>query len=90
MTKHRLKLFITGHSDESKCAIENMQSICKSEMKGKCDFSIIDLLEYPQLAENEKILATPTLIKELPHPVVRIIGDLSSREKIFQKLNLKF
>ncbi len=64
--KFVFKLYITGHTHTSECAIENLRRICKKEFDGNYHIVIIDVLECPQMAEDEKILATPTLIKEVP------------------------
>jgi len=86
----KLTLYITGHTSKSNRAIENLRNLCKDEMKGKIDIKIVDVLEHPQLAEDEKILATPTLVKSLPTPIRRIIGDLSQTEKVLLGLDLEF
>ena len=88
-TKISLRLYVTGHTPNSERAIANMQSICKNELEGRYDLIIIDVLERPQLAEDEKILATPTLIKALPPPLARVIGDLSDTEKVLIGLNIE-
>ena len=88
MKKYLLKLYITGHSSRSERAISNLRSICKNELGGAYEMVVIDVLEKPQLAEDEKIIATPTLIKDLPPPIKRIIGDLSDREKVLLGLDL--
>ena len=84
-----LKLYITGQTPKSERAIANMQSICKNELEGQYELVIIDVMERPQLAEDEKILATPTLIKVLPPPLARVIGDLSDTEKILLGLDIQ-
>ena len=84
-----LKLYITGHTPKSERAIANMQSICKNELMGRYELLVIDVLERPQLAEDEKILATPTLIKVLPPPLAQVIGDLSDTEKVLIGLNME-
>jgi len=90
MKKIKLTLYITGHTSRSLNAIENLKNLCKGEMKDKIDIKIVDVLEHPQLAEDEKILATPTLVKSLPSPVRRIIGDLSQTEKVLLGLDIRF
>lgn len=87
--KIKLKLYITGKTSRSQKAISNLQDICSEELKDNYVLQIIDVLEQPQLAEDEKILATPTLIKELPPPLRRIIGDLSNTEKVLLGLDLQ-
>jgi len=90
MKKIKLTLYITGHTSKSKRAIENLRSLSQGEMKERIDIRIVDVLEHPQLAEDEKILATPTLVKSLPTPIRRIIGDLSQTEKVLLGLDLEF
>ena len=88
MSKYLLKLYITGQTARSEQAIANLHRLCKQELKDQYELVIIDILERPQLAEDEKILATPTLIKELPPPLRRVIGDLSDTEKVILGLDL--
>ncbi|MDD5723025.1 MAG: circadian clock protein KaiB [Syntrophales bacterium] len=88
MNKFRLRLYITGKTPKSERAIANLKEICKKELEGLYELQIIDVLESPQLAEDEKILATPALIKDLPPPLRRIIGDLSNSEKVLLGLDL--
>ncbi len=88
MTKHLLKLYITGQTPRSRQAIANLRRICEEELAGAYEMIVIDVLERPQLAEDEKILATPTVVKELPPPFRRIIGDLSDTEKVLVGLDL--
>lgn len=87
--KHILRLYITGETPRSLHAIENLRVICDKEFGESYELHVIDVLERPQLAEDEKILATPTLVKELPPPIRRIIGDLSDREKVLLGLDLR-
>jgi circadian clock protein KaiB len=86
--KYLLKLFVTGETQRSKSAISDLRNICEEEFKGEYDLIVIDILKRPQLAEDERILATPTVIKELPLPIRRIIGDLSEKEKVLLGLDL--
>jgi circadian clock protein KaiB len=88
MSEYSLKLYITGQTPKSQRAIANLREICESELGGQYRLVIIDVLERPQLAEDEKILATPTLIRELPPPLRRVIGDLSDKEKLLIGLDL--
>jgi circadian clock protein KaiB len=69
-------------------AIENLRRICEDDLNGQYEVEVIDVLENPQLAEDQKILATPTLVKQLPEPVRKIIGDLSDRERVLIGLDL--
>jgi circadian clock protein KaiB len=89
MNKYTLTLFITGETSRSKRAIANLKRICEEELKGQYEMVIIDTLERPQLAEEENVLATPMLIKQLPPPLRRIIGDLSDIEKVLLGLDIQ-
>lgn len=89
MARFKLKLYIIGYTSTAKKAINNLKNICElPELKDMYEAEVINLLEHPQLAESEKIIATPVLIKELPEPLRRIIGDLSDREKVLVGLNI--
>jgi circadian clock protein KaiB len=88
--EYLLKLYITGKSVRSDRAIDTLRKICVEELHNKYTLQVVDVLENPQLAEDEKILATPTLIKELPAPMRRIIGDLSNLEKVLIGLDLDY
>jgi circadian clock protein KaiB len=88
MNKYLLKLYISGQTSRSERAITNLRRICDGQFNGSCETIIIDILERPQLAEDEKILATPMLVKQLPPPVRRIIGDLSDTEHVRRELDL--
>lgn len=84
-----LTLYVTGRTVRSQQAIANLKGICDEELDGRYALRIIDVLERPQLAEDEKIMATPTLVRELPPPLRRIIGDLSDRERVLVGLDLR-
>jgi circadian clock protein KaiB len=84
-----LKLFVTGKTPRAELAIANIRRICEEELKGQYKLDIIDVLEHPELAEDEKILATPTLIKQLPPPLRRVIGDLTNKEKVLYGLAVR-
>lgn len=87
--EYTLKLYLTGQTPRSVRAIENLRHICEQELKGRYQLEVIDVLERPQLAEDEKIMATPLLIKELPLPIRRIIGDLSDSKAVLLGLDLR-
>ncbi len=87
-TKCVLKLYVTGKTANSQRAITNLRNIFGNELKGLYTLRVIDVLENPKLAEEDKILATPTLARILPAPVRKIIGDLSSKEKVLLGLDL--
>ncbi len=88
MKKYLLKLYITGNSPKSQRAITNLLILCESELADQYQVEIIDVLEQPQIAEDEKILVTPTLIKQLPPPLQRIIGDMSNTDNVLLGLDL--
>jgi len=89
VNQYKLTLYITGQSAKSAQAIANLRRICDQELTGQYELVIIDIIENPQLAEDERILATPTVIKERPPPLRRIIGDLSDRKKVLLGLDLE-
>jgi circadian clock protein KaiB len=89
MERYLLKLYVTGQTPRSLRAIANLRRLCEEELGGRYEMVVIDVLERPQLAEDEKILATPTVVKELPLPIRRIIGDLSDSEKVLLGLDLR-
>jgi circadian clock protein KaiB len=80
--KFVLTLYVTGSSPRADLAIANLRRICDQDLDGRYELQIVDVLEHPQVAEDEKILATPTLIKKLPPPLRRVIGDLSDKQKV--------
>lgn len=89
LATYLLKLYVTGTSPRAELAVANLRRICEQELRGQYELQIIDVLEHPQLAEDEKILATPTLIKQLPPPLRRVIGDLSDKEKVLLGLEVR-
>jgi circadian clock protein KaiB len=88
LSKYLLTLYVTGSSPRAKVAIANLERLCKEELLGEYELEIVDVLENPQRAEDEKILATPTLIKQLPPPLRRVIGDLSDKDKVLLGLEV--
>ena len=88
MSKLLLKLYVTGQSARSSQAIANLSRICEEEFPGRYEIEIVDVLKEPEQAEKEKILVTPTLVKQLPPPLRRLIGDLSDKEKVLLGLAL--
>ena len=89
LSKYLLTLYVTGTSPRTQTAIDNLNRICSEELDGRYELQIVDVLEHPQRAEDERILATPTLIKELPPPLRRVIGDLSDKEKVLLGLEVR-
>jgi circadian clock protein KaiB len=89
LSKYILTLYVTGTSPRTKIAIDNLNRICTQELDGRYELEIVDVLEHPQRAEEERILATPTLIKQLPPPLRRVIGDLSDKDKVLLGLQVR-
>ena len=87
--KYVLRLYVTGASALSRRAILNINAICNEHLEGRYDLEIIDIHQKPTLAKDEQIVAAPTLIKRLPLPLRRIIGDLSNRQNVLFGLDLK-
>jgi circadian clock protein KaiB len=83
-----LKLYVAGQTSKSIAAFSNLQKICDAHLPGKYKIEIVDLLKNPQLAKGDQILAIPTLVKKLPVPVRKIIGDLSNTERVLVGLDL--
>jgi circadian clock protein KaiB len=83
-----LKLYVTGTTPNSLLAITNLKKICEEYLKGRFDLQVIDIYQQPALARGEQILAAPTLIKQLPLPIRRIIGNLSDTHKVLFGLDL--
>ena len=88
MHKFLIKLYVTGETPRAQRAIANLRRICDDELPSEYEMVVIDVLQRPQLAEDEKILATPLVVKELPPPIRRILGDLSDSEKVRLGLDL--
>lgn len=87
--KYVFKLYVMGQSTRSATAAQNIREVCEAALPGHYELHVIDVLEDPQLAESQKILATPTLVKESPPPLRRVIGDLSDRTGIMAGLDLR-
>lgn len=87
--KYILRLYITGTTSRSVLAITNLKKICEEYLEGQYELEVIDLYQKPHFAKNEQIIAAPTLIKRLPLPFRRIIGDMSNEEKVLIGLDLK-
>jgi len=83
-----LKLYVTGQTPNSLRAIKNLQKLCDSALSEDFELIVIDILKEPQLAEDDKIIATPTLVKMLPPPIRKVIGDLSNQEQVLLGLDL--
>ncbi|MBU0617364.1 MAG: circadian clock protein KaiB [Planctomycetes bacterium] len=86
--KYQLRLYVIGQTPNSMRALQNLKRICEEDLVGQYDLKVIDVLKEPQLAEKDKIIATPTLVKDLPAPLRKVIGDLSDRDKVLLGLDV--
>lgn len=84
-----LRLYVAGQTPKSVTAFANLKAICEEHLKGRYSLEIIDLLEHPELARDDGILAIPTLVRKLPPPLRKIIGDLSNTDKVLLGLDLQ-
>ena len=87
--KYVLRLYVSGMTERSIKAIRNLRKICDEQLKDLCDLQVIDIYKQPVLAKGEQIIATPTLIKKLPPPLRKFIGDLTNTERILLGLDFK-
>ncbi len=87
--KYVLRLYVAGMTHRSLAAIRNIKKLCQEHLKGRFDLEIVDLYQQFTLAKGEQIIAVPTLIKKLPHPLRKFIGDMADQEKILIGLDLK-
>jgi circadian clock protein KaiB len=86
---YELRLYVAGKTAKSVAALRNLKQYCEEHLQGQYSLEVIDLLENPQLAEGDQILAIPTLVKKVPEPVRKIIGDLSNKEKVLVGLDIR-
>jgi circadian clock protein KaiB len=84
-----LRLYVAGQTPKSLVALKNLKKICDDHLKGRYRLTVIDLIKTPQLAQDDQILAIPTLVRNLPHPIRKIIGDLSDTQKVLVGLNVR-
>lgn len=84
-----LRLYVAGQTPRSLTAFSNLQQICEGHLKGRYRIQVIDLVDKPQLSKGDQILAIPTLVRKLPEPVRKIIGDLSDTERVLVGLDLR-
>lgn len=87
--KWELRLYIAGNTQRSVTALNNLKKYCEEHLKGEYKIEVIDLLVNPQLAAGDQILAIPTLVRKVPVPIRKIIGDLSNEEKVLVGLNIR-
>ena len=86
---YELRLYVAGNTPKSLTALSNLKRYCEEHLSDRYRIDVIDLLVQPQLAEGDQILAIPTLVKKVPEPIRRIIGDLSNEEKVLVGLNIR-
>ena len=84
-----LRLYVAGQTDKSIRAVNNLTRLCKEHLDGRYSIEVIDLLQRPQLAAGDQILAVPTLVRRLPEPIKKIIGDLSNEERVLVGLDIR-
>jgi len=85
----KLRLYVAGQTPRSLVAFANLKRVCEDHLKGRYTIEVIDLVETPRLAKDDQILAIPTLVRRLPKPIRKIIGDLSSTERVLVGLDLR-
>jgi len=85
----QLRLYVAGHTPKSLTAFSNLKKICEDHLKGRYSIEVFDLLKQPQLSRGDQILAIPTLVRKLPVPVRKIIGDLSDTDRVLVGLDLR-
>jgi len=86
---YELRLYVAGNTPKSVLALNNLKKYCEEHLRDQYIIEVIDLLEKPQLAEGDQILAIPTLVRKVPVPIRKIIGDLSNEEKVLVGLNIR-
>ena len=84
-----LRLYVAGPTPKSMAALRNLEEICETHLAGRYRIKVIDLMKFPQLAEGDQILAVPTLVRKLPSPIRKIIGNLSNTERVLVGLDLR-
>jgi circadian clock protein KaiB len=87
--QYELRLYVAGQTPKSLAAFANLKKLCEEHLVGRYRIEVIDLLEQPQLAAGDQILAIPTLVRQLPQPLKKIIGDLSNTERVLVGLDLR-
>ena len=87
--KYELRLYVAGKTPKSLTALNNLQKVCEEYLEGQYKIEVIDLLVQPQLAEGDQIFAIPTLVRKVPQPIRKIIGDLSNEEKVLVGLDIR-
>ena len=85
----KLRLYVAGQTPKSLTAFANLRRICEQHLAGRYEIEVIDLLKHPELAQSDQIIALPTLVRKLPQPIKRIVGDLSNSERVIVGMNLE-
>jgi circadian clock protein KaiB len=88
-TRYVLRLYVTGSTPRSTKAIQNIRALCEEHLRGRYDLEVIDIYQQPVLARGEQIIAAPTLIKRLPEPLRKVVGDLSNTDRVLMGLDLR-
>ena len=88
-SEYQLRLYVAGQTVKSRAALENLNRICETHLAGRYRIEVIDLLVNPKLAAGDQILAVPTLVRHLPEPIKKIIGDLSNEERVLVGLDVQ-
>lgn len=86
--KYQLRLYVAGQTIKSQTAFDNLKRICETHLAGQYEIEVVDLLQHPKLAAGDQILAVPTLVRKLPAPIKKIIGDLSNEERVLVGLDV--
>ena len=89
IAEYQLRLYVAGQTSKAIAAFENLSRICETHLAGRYTIEVVDLLQNPKLAAGDQILAVPTLVRQLPEPIKKIIGDLSSEERVLVGLDIK-
>src|SRR6187431_3362529 len=87
--EYQLRLYVAGYTSKARAALDNLSKICETHLEGRYSIEVIDLLKDPQLAAGDQILAVPTLVRKVPQPLRKIIGDLSDKERVLVGLNIR-
>jgi circadian clock protein KaiB len=87
--QYNLRLYVAGQTEKARAAVDNLKRICEEHLQGRYTIEVIDLLETPQLAAGDQIVALPTLVRRLPPPLKRIIGNLSDAERVLVGLDIR-
>ena len=87
---YRLRLYVTGQTPRSLASVRNLRHLCKEYLNGQFELDVIDIYQQPEMASEAQIIAAPTLVKQLPLPLRRLVGDLSNEQRVLMALDLKF